>query len=53
MEEVSASVQAICPAMGEALPEFAVGDCGRERSFGSGWERGTQLSVYMVRRGIS
>jgi hypothetical protein len=37
-----------CAVVGEAQAE-AVG----ERSLGSGCARGTQLSVYIVRRGIS
>jgi hypothetical protein len=53
MVAVSAPVQAICPVIGEEFAELACDDWVRERSLGRGWERGTQLRVYMVRRGIS
>lgn len=53
MVAVSAPVQAICPDTGDAFSELLLGVCARERSLRSGCERGTQLSVYMVRRGIS
>jgi len=53
MAEVSASSQAICPKTGDVLLECPVGEEARERSLGSGWARGAQLSVYIVRSGIS
>lgn len=49
----SAPVQAKFAVTGEELPEFPVGLCARERSLGRGCARGTQLSVYIVRNGIS
>ena len=52
MEAVSASVQAGWPDVGEA-GALTAGEGARESSFGSGWARGAQLSVYMVLSGIS
>lgn len=49
----SVLVQANCPAVGDAPPLLLLGVWPRERSLGSGCARGTQLSVYIVRRGIS
>lgn len=48
----SASLQAGCPNTGDAEVE-PVGVGARERSRGSGWARGAQLRVYMVRSGSS
>jgi hypothetical protein len=53
IEVDSASFQANWLEVGDALLELPVGLGARERSFGSGWARGVQLSVYMVRSGIS
>ena len=52
MDAVSASLQAGCPEMGET-GALLVGEEARDGSLGSGWARGAQLRVYMVRRGIS
>jgi hypothetical protein len=41
-----------CAVVGEAQAEAQAEAVG-ERSLGSGCARGTQLSVYIVRRGIS
>lgn len=45
--------QANCPVVGDAPPVLLLGVWPRERSLGRGCARGTQLSVYIVRSGIS
>lgn len=45
--------QATCPETGDTPPLLLLGVWPREKSLGIGWARGTQLSVCIVRRGIS
>lgn len=47
----SASFHPSEPETGDVPLEVGVG--ARDRSLGNGWARGAQLSVYIVRRGIS
>lgn len=49
----SVPFQANCPEVGEAPPLLLLGVWPRDRSLGRGWARGTQLSVCIVRKGIS
>jgi hypothetical protein len=48
-----ASDQGSCVDVGDGLLELDVGVAARDNWLGRGWARGAQLSVYIVRRGIS